>query len=478
MSDTVMNDNKRYLRFSRSHSHPTWLGFQDRFLFPPYEPEPSFFFIRKMNILGELYDEKKLIEWIQTKHFNNPPNEECNMEDASVLPKCLSKYINEVAVDNEIIVIPMNKGFMPFALNLICSLKNFDMTNIVYWSLDHATHDALLKKGKLSIFFAGFPTEEDVLKPDDKYFTKMIRFKPKLLAMLLQTGVNVWYMDADQVALTDFRQLVVNDHEADVFVATDLKLGAKVSVKPHTSTIYLRNSAVSKDFVKRLGEALLVSKSYDDLRALRWMVADTEKFDLIIPQSVKLVPKNPQQGMEGDSKEIPTDDSPDHRDKAIEVTEKVSDDIKKKDQTVTASVTTETVAVVKEDSNETNEAQPLVKEDTLVDTKDPTSEDVDLSSLLRRSTRTKIKMLDPLEFADGGIFKENSPILDGFQYPVLVHASVADREVVLQDWGLWYMSVYVGNNMQLLLSEKICNYHDSTERLKDKISKKTPIKIN
>lgn len=50
ISKTLMNDNKRYIRFSANDEHPSWLGYNDRYMFPAYEAEPSYFFIRKMNV--------------------------------------------------------------------------------------------------------------------------------------------------------------------------------------------------------------------------------------------------------------------------------------------------------------------------------------------------------------------------------------------------------------------------------------------
>lgn len=108
IADTLVNDNKRYIRFSAHDEHPAWLGYQDRYLFPAYEKDPSYFFIRKMNIHGNMFQEKELLSYIREKHFDNPIIEKCSIEDASVVPQCLELFARRLAQNNEIIIIPTN----------------------------------------------------------------------------------------------------------------------------------------------------------------------------------------------------------------------------------------------------------------------------------------------------------------------------------------------------------------------------------
>lgn len=375
MRDTVVNDNKRYLRFSRSHAHPTWLGFQDRYLFPAYEPEPSFFFIRKLNILGGLYEEKKLIEWIQTHHFNSPLHTECTLDDASVVASCLKLYTDKVAKDGEIIVIPTNKGFINTANNLVCSLNHFGIKHIIYWALDHATHDSLLKQGHVSILFPGFPTEEDSVLANDKFFTKMMRYKPRLLRMLLKAGHSVWYLDADAIALSDFTTVVRNDTDANVFVSLH-------GIKPATSVMYFRQSTDAVEFVERMELGLKISGSYDDEKALRWMMRDTAHIEFITPYNTSALPlKN--------NTHIPD--------------------------------------------------FPIEK---------------------RQLSVIKVKALDP-DLFPSDLFVDNVPVSATIGIPLLIHSpDLTNVEVVLQEWGLWYMS------------SGECKWTDSVDSVLAKIGKK------
>ncbi|EGF79788.1 hypothetical protein BATDEDRAFT_89199 [Batrachochytrium dendrobatidis JAM81] len=289
--DTVVNDNKRYLRFAGGGAaHPSWLGYKDRFLFPAGEPEPSFFFIRKMNVFGTSFEEAKLLEWISTNHMNVPssidPNESaesrspCTIEDASVRSKCLKEFGSKIAHNNELVVVPVNRAFLVQAANLRCSLLHAGIDNLIYWSLDLEVHESLISKGKLSIFLAGFPSTSERQDPGTPYFIKMMRYKPKVLAMLLDAGFNVWYMDADTIALQDFRPEIVADTSVHIHIALDndkrldMSTFLKHSVPPLASAgiMYLQNHPSSKLFIKSVLDMQAQSILLDDQEAMRRVI--------------------------------------------------------------------------------------------------------------------------------------------------------------------------------------------------------------
>lgn len=422
MSGTVINDNKRYLRFSRAHSHPAWLGYQDRYLFPAYEPEPSFFFIRKMNILGELFDERKLVSWIKDSHFNMPEHSICTLEDASVMDQCLSFFAKDVAINNEVIIIPTNIGYEDITNNLLCSLSHFQIKNILYWSLDHLTHDKLLKKGLLSVFFPGFPTVEDMLEPDDKLFTKVFRYKPRLISNLLKLGFDVWYLDADTVALEDFRPHATLDYSADIFITLDEKYIPKRETKPLTSTMYFRNSETSVEFVRRWVNALDITQSFDDLRALKWLLKDTKKHQILFEKDYT---KN-----------------------------NVSSASKNEKNDVPVNVQVSAIKSPENDTNKIDVGSRPVQQYTRRGSISPRHS-------ITSSTLIYIRALDPLLFINSIFFQENSPIPSNLIMPVFIHGGLnINNEIIFSEWDMWYME---GN---------LCKWKNSRPQIEINMNKK------
>jgi Nucleotide-diphospho-sugar transferase len=144
-----------------------------------------------------MLQEKELLKYIKEKHFNNPALDKCSVEDASVVPLCLELFSHRFAVDDEVIIIPVNKVFWPDAKNLMCSLARIGMRNIIFWSLDNIIHNELINANQLSIFLPGFPLSKSIVKTSEAQYTLMLRYKPKVIQMLLNVGLNVWYLDAE-----------------------------------------------------------------------------------------------------------------------------------------------------------------------------------------------------------------------------------------------------------------------------------------
>jgi hypothetical protein len=447
MRDLIFRDNKRYLRFSKGHSHPSWLGLKDRYLFPAYEPEPSFFFIRKMNFIGKLYDEKSLAEWISKTHFSNPPHTNCTMEDASVLDHCLLLYAKKISIDNELIIIPTNTGYLKYTENLVCSLAHFGITNIIYWSLDHAVHDQFLSKGQLSIFFPGFPTDENILTKEDLTFVRMMRYKNRMISLVLNLGFHVWYLDADIVVLSDFRYLAVDDKSSDVFIAVDETYKEPKTSVPSTSTMYFRNSENSKSFMKGLGKALQVAESFDDLKALKWMLRDSTKYQLIYPNKTNVFSSD---------KVLP----PDNSHQRIKV-----------DIIPTLNVSTPSDKIRKESNindNQTTINNIINGTVNITGTKEDTTGviDMEIQNLnargLNGSTVINVKVFDPLLFVNGELFTDNSPLPKEFIFPILIHF-MPHAEVELRDWDLWFIGGVDKNE---------CIWNDPKLRILEMMAKK------
>ncbi len=251
LKDTVKNNNRRYLRFSLTGAHPSWLGYDDRFFFPANENQPSFFFIRKFNVYGKVFKEDLLVEWIREKHVSNPILEKCTLEDVSVSSRCLVEFTERVATKKEVVVIPVSSKYLENFENLVCSLKLLKITNIIAWSLDHIVHKQFLDRGQISVFLPGFPFFGDV-KPEDTHIiiNKLLQYKAQVLLKFVENGYNVWYFDADSVILKDFRDIVQNG--PDIFLAkpaSAILTVVKNAANLNTATMYFRASKLAKDFL-------------------------------------------------------------------------------------------------------------------------------------------------------------------------------------------------------------------------------------
>lgn len=245
-----------------------------------------------MNVLGNFFQEAKLVDWVQTKHFNNPEMTVCEMEYAAAVPKCLLYYAGQVAIDKEVIIIPINQENAYYAQNLICSLEANGITNIVFWSLDLVTHESFLERHVFSIYLTGFPPIMDSIKKNGPEKLTYSHYKPQIIMMLLEAGFNVWFLSPDSIAMADFRPDVVKDMAVDVFFSIRTSTPAKkqlLPIIPHTpdtivpsgGVLYFRNSVRSVEFVQMYIDMLHISNSIDDEQALRRVIGNTRRIHVL-----------------------------------------------------------------------------------------------------------------------------------------------------------------------------------------------------
>lgn len=158
--------------------------------------------------------------------------------------------------------------------NIMCSLTRMGLRNIVFWALDNVIHNEFLKVGKLSIFLPGFPLSYAKVTPKEEQFRHMMRLKPKVMAMFLNAGLDVWYMDADVVALDKLFGEVSKDTSSDVFFGL---VKENDVMQPSASMMFLRNSHESKSFVQLLRETMDMTTSITDQQALRRVLKNRSK---------------------------------------------------------------------------------------------------------------------------------------------------------------------------------------------------------
>ena len=139
LSNRLQGDKRRYNREPGSGA-TTWVGWADRHIFPPGQTEPRYLFFRPFNALGTTYDESKLVRWVGRNHLEMLSGSECIVGQMGTREECLRAFAEKVAIDNHVVLVPVNKAFLSLASNLRCSLARVGWTNVIHWALDSETH--------------------------------------------------------------------------------------------------------------------------------------------------------------------------------------------------------------------------------------------------------------------------------------------------------------------------------------------------
>ena len=127
------------------------------------------------------------------------------------------------AINNTVVVVPINFGMLHLAENLLCSLSttSFDRSKIVFWTLDSAAQDTLHRQGHATYrdpsLFATSANEN--LHGDTPAYRRMMRERPKFFIDILTSGFDILMLDADTVFWQSPLLLTPQpDDEADVDV--------------------------------------------------------------------------------------------------------------------------------------------------------------------------------------------------------------------------------------------------------------------
>jgi hypothetical protein len=263
----VVNDNHRYVRIKGAH--PDWLGYKDRFYFPP-NPQSPVFFIRKLKIDGNVFQEEKLLDWIQENQKRNGTVNGCSMMDASGDSRCLGQWIRNRTTthSSSVIVIPVNEGFLELVQNLECSLSQLGLkSRIVFWALDIATHEYMIRTTRISIFLPQKQEMTGLHRHDSQPLVAMMKLKPTLIEFVMNAGVDVWFLDGDSVVFKDFTGMVV-DEGVDVLVGLasgHYTMGNSLS----TSTLFFRNTVGSRSILRMWNNVISSSGTLDESMALK-----------------------------------------------------------------------------------------------------------------------------------------------------------------------------------------------------------------
>ena len=278
-----MNNNRRYLRFSGA-AHPSWLGYQDRHLFPPYEDDPSYFFIRKFNSVGNNFEEAKLIKWIEKFHYEDGPTPECNIQMMSVRKECLQQLGKDIAYNNQLIVVPVNVPFWKYAQNLQCSFSRLGIKNYVFWALDLEIYETLLSAGHMAVYLPGVDPSPLLALPETPALVSIMRAKTKILQMFVGAGFDIWYLDSDTVAVNDFRNIVPTGIDAMVALEDiDYMKKGRSFARPSAGIMFFRSSKKGEELINLYIQSLESSMLLDDQNAFKRVLNKAEMVKILMP---------------------------------------------------------------------------------------------------------------------------------------------------------------------------------------------------
>lgn len=131
--------------------------------------------------------------------------------------------LKQYAVNNTVIMVPVNKGMLVFAENMVCSLEkiHFDPRKVVFWTLDEEVGELLRSRG-LNTFhdpsLYGI-TEYVGFNYSSPQFGHMMKERPKFFMNVLSTGLDLLFLDTDIIFYDDPFKMV--DHSVDLAIGSD-----------------------------------------------------------------------------------------------------------------------------------------------------------------------------------------------------------------------------------------------------------------
>jgi len=134
------------------------------------------------------------------------------------------------AINNTVVVVPVNGGMLHWAANLVCSLRqtSFNTSNIVFWCLDEDAENALSKRGfatyrDTSLFSV---SGNENIHGSTSNYARMMKERPKFYLDLLHTGLDMMMLDADTVWYQSPMQILPGREDrsnVDIVYSTDAR---------------------------------------------------------------------------------------------------------------------------------------------------------------------------------------------------------------------------------------------------------------
>ncbi|KZZ88356.1 hypothetical protein AAL_08119 [Moelleriella libera RCEF 2490] len=132
------------------------------------------------------------------------------------------------AINNTVVIVPVNTGMLQFAENLLCSLEaiSFDTSDLVFWALDEGAKRALDSKNRTTYYDSRLWS---VSSDENKHgntgdYRRMMKERPWFFIDLLSAGYDMLMLDADIVFWRSPLLLVPNKNEkVDIVYSTDAR---------------------------------------------------------------------------------------------------------------------------------------------------------------------------------------------------------------------------------------------------------------
>lgn len=126
------------------------------------------------------------------------------------------------AVNNTVMIVPVNKGMLQYAENMLCSLQkiNFDLQHMVFWTLDNEVGDILRTRGLNTFYDPSMYGVADFVGVNGReHFAQMMLERPKFFINVLSTGLDILFLDTDIVFFDD--PMTMRDPSVDVVIGSD-----------------------------------------------------------------------------------------------------------------------------------------------------------------------------------------------------------------------------------------------------------------
>ncbi|KAJ2981366.1 hypothetical protein NQ176_g2067 [Zarea fungicola] len=152
-----------------------------------------------------------------------------NLRASRLSPKDVHTFATH-AINNTLVVVPVNTGMMYLADNLLCSLSSisFNTSAIVFWALDEGAQEIMKARGYATYRDAGLfsASGNENMHGFTAAYRRMMRQRPLFFRDILASGFDILMLDADIVFWQSPLVIVPQDADresVDMVYSTDAR---------------------------------------------------------------------------------------------------------------------------------------------------------------------------------------------------------------------------------------------------------------
>lgn len=137
-------------------------------------------------------------------------------------PTNIYESLKKYAINNTLMIVPVNKGMLQYVENMLCSLQkiNFDLQNMVFWTLDIEVRGILRERGLNTFYDPSIYGIADFVGINGReHFEHMMIERPKFFINVLSVGLDILFLDADIVFFDDPLKMI--DPSVDLVIGSD-----------------------------------------------------------------------------------------------------------------------------------------------------------------------------------------------------------------------------------------------------------------